>query len=84
MFEVRFGCGDSRNPDEIKKYPNVMHTNNITHWFYFKDTWYHLCSSYWLMRLKDIFDSCKSEEEQLLWLEMAKEEHIIYTDDDYL
>lgn len=83
MIEVKFGYGDSRNPDEIKSHKNVMHTNNITPWMYFEDKWYHIASSYWYMKLKNVFESCKTEEEQYLWFDMAREEHIIYTDDDY-
>lgn len=82
MIEIRFGGGDSRNPDEIKSHPNVMHTNNITQWMYFKDQWYHVTSSFWSVRLKNIFDECQSEEEQMLWFDMAREEHIIFNEED--
>lgn len=81
LYEVRFGWGDSRNPDDRKNNLNVPHTNSITPWINYMGKWWMLNKDEYIT-VKSLFSDCKTKQEQKILWNMLIESNIIYNEDN--
>lgn len=76
FWGLDWGMGDSRNPDDCKNQKGGQHTNCVTTWLKYKNTWYVYCRC-GLLRLLDNFSQCESQEDVELIVQMMIDEHLL-------
>jgi hypothetical protein len=71
-----WGMGDSRNPEECKNKKGGQHTNCVTTWLKYKNSWYvyRKCG---LLKLLDSFTQCESQEDVDLIVQIMIDEHLL-------
>ena len=75
-WELDWGMGDSRNPDDCKNQKGGQHTNCVITWLKYKDKWYvyRRCG---LLHLLNNFSQCESQEDVDLIVQMIIDEYLL-------
>lgn len=72
LLGLKWGMGDSRNPDEIKSGKPCLHTNSVVLWYFWKGKWRRFYRSGTAALVRE-FSCCETEEDIDIIVELLDE-----------